>query len=76
MMSNSNLPTALGLVAAEQPSLGYTDPADEINELLSERSALRLALENIKHATAPTHDDGGYHEAAYELACAALGVSP
>mgnify|MGYP000388437174 CR=1 FL=1 len=26
------------------------------------------ALELIRHATAPTPDDGGHHEAAYELA--------
>lgn len=35
-------------------------------------SVLRLALRNIQHATAPTPDDGGYHEAAYDLATAAL----
>ena len=29
-------------------------------------------LELIRHATAPTPDDGGFHEAAYGLADAAL----
>lgn len=31
-----------------------------------------LALEQIKHATAPAPDDGGFHEAAYEIADAIL----
>jgi len=30
------------------------------------------ALELIQHATAPTPDDGGHHEAAYELASSVL----
>lgn len=29
---------------------------------------LVAALKLIHHAVAPTHDDGGYHEAAYDLA--------
>lgn len=29
---------------------------------------LALALELISHATAPSHDDGAYHENAHELA--------
>jgi len=30
------------------------------------------ALELIRHATAPTPDDGGHHEAAHELAASVL----
>ncbi len=39
--------------------------------------ALKLTevLELIKHATAPNPDDGGGHEAAYDLACAALALA-
>lgn len=33
---------------------------------------LVLALELIRHATAPMPDDGGQHEAAHDLADAAL----
>ena len=32
----------------------------------------RVALERIRHATAPTHDDGGHHEAAHDLSIDAL----
>jgi hypothetical protein len=41
-------------------------------ELRAEVEALRAALQMIEHATAPTHDDDGYHENAYSLARAAL----
>lgn len=30
------------------------------------------ALRLIEHATAPSHDDGGHHEAAHEIAVAAI----
>lgn len=33
---------------------------------------LAHTLELIRHATAPTPDDGGHHEAAHDLAMAAL----
>jgi uncharacterized coiled-coil DUF342 family protein len=44
----------------------------ETVKLRAEVERLRAALENIEHATAPTHDDGGYHENAYTLARNAL----
>lgn len=40
-------------------------PAVHLDELVR-------ALELIRHATAPTPDDGGHHEAAHDLADAAL----
>jgi hypothetical protein len=40
-------------------------PAVHIDELVH-------ALESIRHATAPTPDDGGHHEAAHDLADAVL----
>lgn len=33
---------------------------------------LVTALRLIEHATAPTHDDGAYHEAAHDLASQVL----
>lgn len=33
---------------------------------------LVTALELIRHATAPTHEDGAYHENAHDLACGIL----
>jgi hypothetical protein len=49
-------------VRSTAPTLpsGYVSPVYE-SELIK---ALRL----IQHATAPTHNDGAYHEAAYEIA--------
>lgn len=44
----------------------------DVSKLQSENERLREALEMIRHATAPTPDDGGYHEAAYDLANSAL----
>lgn len=41
-------------------------------DLEAENKRLRGALQLIEHATAPTHDDGAYHENAYELARSAL----
>lgn len=36
------------------------------------RDELLIALQLIEHATAPTHEDGAYHENAHELARAAI----
>jgi len=44
----------------------------ELTAAKAEVEALRAALQMIEHATAPTHDDDGYHENAYSLARAAL----
>lgn len=43
-----------------------TLPADYVKA--PSYAELVQALELIRHATAPTHDDGGYHEAAHDLA--------
>lgn len=47
-----------------------TLPADYVPAVHSDD--LVRTLELIRHATAPTPDDGGHHEAAYGLADAAL----
>ena len=47
-----------------------TLPADYVPEVHA--SELVQTLQLILHATAPTPDDGGHHEAAYELAMATL----
>lgn len=70
-------------------SLGYLDGAgseirlhlhnlcDAVESLAAERDALKHALRLIEHATEPRlEDDAGYHEAAYELASAALRGQP
>lgn len=41
-------------------------------QLIEAAPKLLEALELIKHATAPTPDDGGHHEAAHDIACAAI----
>ena len=41
-------------------------------QVREQRGALLEALRLIEHATAPTHDDGAYHEAAHDIACAAI----
>lgn len=40
--------------------------------LISAAPDLLLALQLIAHATAPSHDDGGFHENAYSLAVEAI----
>lgn len=47
-----------------------TLPADYVPAVHIDELAHTLRL--IVHATAPSPDDGGHHEAAYELAMAAL----
>lgn len=37
---------------------------------------LVTTLRLIEHATAPTHDDGAYHEAAHDLATGVLARLP
>ena len=41
-------------------------------QLIEAAPKLHEALELIKHATAPTPDDGGHHEAAHDIATAAI----
>lgn len=41
-------------------------------EVMAHQDALIHALRLIQHATAPSPDDGGHHEAAHEIATAAL----
>ena len=48
--------------------------AAELRRLHAQRDALLEALRLIEHATAPTHDDGAYHEAAHDIACAAIAA--
>lgn len=43
-----------------------TLPANYVPAVHSDE--LVQTLELIRHATAPTHDDGGHHEAAHDLA--------
>lgn len=47
-----------------------TLPADYAPEVHADELVRVLKL--IRHATAPTPDDGGYHEAAHDLADAVL----
>lgn len=51
---------------------GNDNMATFARRMLLQRDELLTALELIKHATAPSHDDGAYHENAYELASAAI----
>lgn len=41
-------------------------------ETLDSEAGLLHSMRLIEHATAPTHDDGAYHEAAHDLATAAI----
>ena len=60
-------------------ALADVQPGDEDGKLgeanarlIAAAPELLAALRLIKHATSPELDDGGEHEAAYELACAAI----
>ena len=59
---------------ADYPSKG--NPADDELEanarLIASAPDLLAALRLIEHATAPSHDDGVHHEAAHEIAVAAI----
>jgi hypothetical protein len=44
----------------------------EANDLKRDRETAILSFKMIRHATAPTPDDGGEHENAYDLATKAL----
>lgn len=57
---------------AAQRLQGYRDLAGQAADALNQRDRLLAALREIEHATAPTHDDGAYHENAHELARAAI----
>lgn len=45
-------------------------------DVLAVEDCLLHALRLIEHATSPAHDDGGYHEAAHDIASAALAAAP
>ena len=47
----------------------------ERDELRTENEALRGAMKLIQHATAPTHNDDAYHEAAYDISSAAIDAA-
>lgn len=59
-----------------------TEQVEQIDGLLSaklayqvmrrDRDVLLNAMRLIEHATAPTQDDGGHHEAAHDIATAAI----
>lgn len=55
-----------------EPLVKESDATQARADLEAENRRLREALRLIEHATAPTHDDGAYHENAYELARTAL----
>lgn len=42
------------------------------DQIVRQRDELLVTMHLIQHATAPTHDDGGHHEAAHDLAAAAI----
>lgn len=53
----------------------YASPEARLKAIVAQNERidyLRTQLELIAHATAPTHDDGAYHEAAHDLATRAL----
>lgn len=54
---------------------GHTARIIDVAALHSQLDRLREALRNIEHATAPSHDDGAYHENAYSLAVEALAAA-
>lgn len=70
-------PEALQLAdALEAWTLGkpthHREAATELRRLHALNGELLEALRLIEHATAPTHDDGGHHEAAHDIARAAI----
>lgn len=62
----STFPTIKHITPAVTAQVGVVPTYDELV------TALRL----IEHATAPTHDDGAYHEAAHDLASQMLARLP
>ena len=63
---------AASLAAHSLSRHGQTQAAAELRRLHDLNQELLEALKLIEHATAPTHDDGAYHENAHELARAAI----
>lgn len=62
----STYPTIKHTTTAVSAAIGTAPTYDELV------TTLRL----IEHATAPTHDDGAYHEAAHDLATGVLQRLP
>lgn len=61
----------------EEAHATYASPESRLRAIVvltEQRDNLRRTLELIEHATSPDHDDGGHHEAAWELARAALAA--
>lgn len=61
----------------EEARATYASPESRLRAIVvltEQRDSLRRTLELIEHATSPDHDDGGHHEAAWELARAALAA--
>ena len=49
-----------------------TESAAELRRLCAQRDALLIAMKLIQHATSPTPNDGGHHEAAHDISSAAI----
>jgi hypothetical protein len=47
----------------------------EVEALRAQRDALLGAMKLIQHATAPTHNDDAYHEAAHDISSAAIDAA-
>lgn len=64
---------ALEHVSTEQLETGeLLSLSQQAVDLRRQRDGLLEAMAMIMHATAPTHNDGAYHENAYSLAEAAI----
>lgn len=48
------------------------EAAAELRRLHAQRDVLRIAMKLIQHATSPTPNDGGHHEAAHDISSAAI----
>jgi hypothetical protein len=53
----------------------YLMSLKEIEKLKAQRDALLGAMKLIQHATAPTHNDDAYHEAAHDISSAAIDAA-
>lgn len=73
LFTNPKPSNALALHNAHQAIASVTTEGSFTRHpAVAQRDELLAALEMIKHATAPTHEDGAFHENAYSLADAAI----